>query len=442
MPALLIVAFLSLRFAGTNKSEAHEARQALVLDSLHESGKQSKHFTVAQRIDALYKDYNKYKGYNCAVLVAKGDDILLARGYGYADYGKKKPLDAHTSFRLASVSKPITATAALMLFDDGKLDLQKPVSDYLPGFPYEKITVEMLLCHRSGLPNYMYFVGDYLKGRKIKVLSNDDVLNMIVRHKPSLTFKPGRRFQYSNTNYALLVNIIEKQSGMPFGKFLQENIFTPMQMRDSYLLTDNACTDNVACAYTYGYERINDDYLDGVVGDKGICCSVTDLYKFHLGLERNLLLKPETKDMAYTPRSFEKKGARNYGYGWRMKKQDNGTNVIFHNGWWHGFNNVYYRRPADSTVVIVLSNKLNMGVYKIDKLLGILDGKEQSWDTEESEIAAKPVRQKQSLKKTAKKSTAKSTAKKATAKTSSSKKTASTKSSSTKAKETTGTKKT
>jgi CubicO group peptidase (beta-lactamase class C family) len=356
VPGLLIVGLLSLRFVGTNQTEASVVRQHLELDSLHEIRTQSKHYDIAQRIDALYRDLNKRRGYNCAVLVARGEEILLARGYGYADYRKNKQLDAHTSFRLASVSKPITATAALMLYDRGDLELQKKVSDYLPGFPYDNITVEMLLCHRSGLPNYMYFVGDYIKGRKPSVITNDDVLQMLIRHKPSLKFNPGKRFQYSNTNYSLLVNIIEKVTGVPYAEFLQENIFMPMHMQDSYLVTGKACTNNVACAYTHGFAKINDDYLDGVVGDKGICCSVTDLYKFHLGLERGLLLKPETKKMAYEPRSFEKKGKNNYGYGWRMKMPEHGDTVIYHNGWWHGYNTLFYRRMADSTVVIVLSN--------------------------------------------------------------------------------------
>jgi len=406
VPALLIVAFLSLRFAGTKQSDAQVSVQHLRLDSmnlLHASGKYE---DVAQRIGSLYDGYNKTKGYNCEVFVAKGSDVVFSRGYGYANYRDKKELNEHTAFRLASTSKPITATAALMLYDRGQLDLQKPVSDYLTGFPYQNITVEMLLCHRSGLPNYMYFAGDYLKGTRPSVVTNDDVLQMLVQHKPTLKFKPGTHFQYSNTNYSLLASIIEKQSGMPFGKFLQDNIFGPMQMTDSYLLTDKACTDNVACAYTYGFDPIGDDYLDGVVGDKGICASAIDLYKFHLGLERGLLLKPATKKMAYAPRSFEKAGDRNYGYGWRMKMEPNDT-VIYHNGWWHGYNNVFYRRPSDSTVVIVLSNKLNMGVYKIDPLLSILDGKEQTFGSDDNEnTEAKPVNAAQPV---AKKSPAKKT---------------------------------
>ena len=106
--------------------------------------------------------------------------------------------------------------------------------------------------------------------------------------------------------------------------------------------------------------------------------------------------------MAYEPRSFEKKGKRNYGYGWRTKMND-GDTIIYHNGWWHGFNNVFYRRPSDSTVVIVLSNKLNMGVYRIDKLLNILDGNEKTFDGDDNDsdddVVAKPVKQK-SISKT------------------------------------------
>jgi CubicO group peptidase (beta-lactamase class C family) len=188
---------------------------------------------------------------------------------------------------------------------------------------------------------------------------------------------------YSNTNYCLLASIVEKVSGKSFSEYLKQEIFSPLQMNDSYVLTDKPKIENVAKAYTHGFAALDQDYLDGVVGDKGICASVADLYKFHLALKQGVLLKKETLAEAYKPRSFEKKGDKNYGYGWRMKKQDAGDYIIYHNGWWRGFNTLFFRRLSDNTVVIILNNKLNKGIYRITPILEILDGMKSEFDSED-----------------------------------------------------------
>ncbi len=355
----------------------------LSVDSTYEITSDPAFAPLAMRLDSLFCSLQKKNGYNCSVLIARGDKILIQKGYGFSDYHTKDALNKHTSFQLASVSKPITATAILILWERGKIDINKKVSDYIEGFPYDDITVEMLLDHRSGLPNYMHFCDQYVNDKTGHLTNNEDIINILGQYKPALMFKPGQKFTYSNTNYCLLASIIERVSGKSFSEFLQQEIFNPLKMSDSFVLTDKPLHNNIAQAYTHGFAALSVDYLDGVVGDKGIYSSVADLYKFHIGLDKHILLKKETLDAAYAPRSFEKRGERNYGYGWRMKKQSGGSYLIYHNGWWRGFNTLFFRRLSDGTVVIILNNKLNKGIYRITPILEILDGYKTDFETED-----------------------------------------------------------
>jgi CubicO group peptidase (beta-lactamase class C family) len=113
-------------------------------------------------------------------------------------------------------------------------------------------------------------------------------------------------------------------------------------------------------------------FTDGVVGDKGIYSSVLDLYKWDQALYGGKLMKPEILNLAYTPQSFEQPGDRNYGLGWRMRDQPDGTRIIFHNGWWHSFNAVFNRKISDGTCIIILSNHYSQSVYKIQEIWDIL----------------------------------------------------------------------
>jgi CubicO group peptidase (beta-lactamase class C family) len=381
--AVVILLVTLLWFRACMNRETQATAHLVFNDSIPSITNNVKYHHTAVRIDSLYQYYQKKNGYNCCVLVAKDGEILLQKGYGYSDFKKKKYIDAHTSFQLASVSKPITATAILLLVQEGKIDLKDDVKKYISDFPYEGITIEQLLCHRSGLPNYMHFCDQYVKDKKSRLTNNSDIISILVKNKPKLQYKPNTHFMYSNTNYSLLASIVEIVSDKSFADFLHERIFTPLEMKDTYLVTEEVSNQDIAKAYTYGFAPISKDYLDGVLGDKGICSSVMDMYRFHLALENGLLLNKEILALAYEPRSFERKGDKNYGLGWRMKVPKDGMKIIYHNGWWKGYNNLFYRRLEDSTVVIVLSNKLNKAIYKIENVLKILDGNSNSFDSEE-----------------------------------------------------------
>ena len=346
-----------------------------------------KELDIISGLDSIFACRVEKTCFNGCVLVAKKGRIIYRKAMGFADHGTKKMLNLNSSFQLASASKPFTATAVLMLAEEGKLKLDDTLQKFIPKFPYKGITVRMLLCHRSGLPNYMYFAGDYFTDSDTP-LSNEQVINCMISNKPARHDPPGKKFEYCNTNYCLLASIIEKASGVKYADFIQKNIFDALNMKNSFVLDlVNGKDDR---EHTKGYEgskwkdaEVN--MLDGVLGDKNIFSSVYDMFIFDRALYTGKLLKPATLAEAYKGYSHEKPGARNYGLGWRLMEKRGERKIIYHNGWWHGYNSLFFRRPDDETVIIVLCNHNNKSTYQVKDLLQVLDNDTASSDLEKEE---------------------------------------------------------
>lgn len=325
------------------------------------------------RIDTLFQKLYKANAFNGNVLIAKNNQIIYQKSFGYAIKENNTPLSDSSLFQLASVSKVITGIGVLMLYEQGKLKLEQKVDEILPGFPYKDVTVKHLLAHRSGLPNYTYFCCEYLKNDETQ-LSNQQVLDLMIQHQPKQYFKQGLRFNYSNTNYAVLALIIEKISGKSYSSFLQEELFNPLGMKHTYTLpTLDFMNKHLTFGYTMSYKRVANDRFDGVVGDKGIYTTTHDLFLLSAALYQGKLLSKATQEMAFSPNSPEKKQS-NYGLGWRMRDFDSPNKDVFHNGWWHGYRTSFHRRLKDSLTVIVLSNRLNKSVYATWRIYGAIDG--------------------------------------------------------------------
>ena len=173
-----------------------------------------------------------------AYLLPKKGGVIFEAYHGFFNLNKKDSLTPHSAFHLASVSKTFTAMATLKLVQMGKLSLDDDLKKFFPGFPYDNITVKLLLSHRSGLPNYIYFM-EKLGWDTHKYCSNEDVLSYLIKYKPNPNSKPNTHFTYCNTNYALLGLIIEKASGESYADFLQKEFFTPLHMDDTYVFNMN-----------------------------------------------------------------------------------------------------------------------------------------------------------------------------------------------------------
>jgi CubicO group peptidase (beta-lactamase class C family) len=309
------------------------------------------------------------RGFNGAMLVAKNGRVVFEKYHGYFDLLKKDSLNEHSAFHLASVSKTFTAMAVLKLAELGKLNLDDDLKQYFPNFPYDGITTRMLLNHRSGLPNYLYFM-EQLGWDKKTFCDNSDVLDYLVKFKPPLSHLPNTHFSYCNTNYTLLALIIEKASGKTFAEFLQHTFFTPLKMNDTYVFSLSD-TQRAMPSYNWRGQPEPLTFLDKCYGDKNIYSTPRDLLKWDQALYSNKLFTQETLEAAFRPYSNEKPGIRNYGYGWRMNIYPNGKKIIFHGGWWHGNNTMLMRLTQDSATIIILGNKYNRNVYQAKKMANI-----------------------------------------------------------------------
>ncbi len=324
--------------------------------------------------NAVKDYYEKYlvgRGFNGGILVAKKGRVIFEDYHGFYNLQKKDSLSKHSPFHLASVSKTFTAMAALKLTEMGKLSLDDDVKKYFPEFPYDGVTIKMLLSHRSGLPNYIYFM-EKLGWNKKQYCSNKDMLDYIIKYKPPMAGKPGAHFTYCNTNYALLGLIIEKASGQTYADFLQKNFFTPLRMNDTYVFT-KADSATAMPSYDWRGRQEGLTFLDTGFGDKNIYSTPEDLLKWDQAMYNNQIFSKQTLEAAFTPYSNEKPGIRNYGYGWRMNVYPNGKKIIYHNGWWHGSNTVFIRMIQDSVTIIVLGNKYNRSIYESKKMAEIFD---------------------------------------------------------------------
>ncbi|TDB68952.1 serine hydrolase domain-containing protein [Arundinibacter roseus] len=359
---------------GSPLTAEQEATIRLKIDATHKVG----------QIEEIFRK-KRLSGFNGNVLIAQKGVVLYEKSFGYSHLRDKDTLRSQHAFQLASLSKPFTAVAILKLYEAKKVRLEDSIQHFFPDFPYRAITIKDLLCHRSGLPNYTYAFMDSVRHGK-KYPSNLDVMRWFATVKPTPVpyNRPNRSFNYSNTNYLVLAAIVEKVSGVTFEAYLQKQILAPLGMTHTFLNTNAA--DSTLPFRTVGHQygrEVPKDYYDEVVGDKGLYSTTGDLYRFYKGLTANCLLSRKTMREAFSPRSFERKGMKNYGYGFRMHLDEREeARYIYHGGWWKGYNTMMWMNPADDFIIIILSNSYNRSVYQIKELLDILHGQVQTDDIE------------------------------------------------------------
>jgi CubicO group peptidase (beta-lactamase class C family) len=323
---------------------------------------------MIERLDSFYK-VQVHQGFNGSVLIGHDGKIIYERYFGLARRETKMPLGPFVASQLASTSKTFTGAAILYLHQHNYLNINDPVRNYLPSFPYSGITVKMLLDHRSGLPDYQKWTKAYVKDMNAP-MSNDEMLSVFARYKPKPLTKPNTHFDYCNSNFALLANIIEKVTEMKYEDFMRRYVFEPLGMQHTFIYhTPMQLPENATYTYKANWTKWPLSFADGVVGDKGVYSTVRDMYRWDQSFYKHTLLSEKTTDLAYQPCSFERPGIKNYGLGWRMLCFPSGNKVIYHNGWWHGNNTVFYRFVNENLTFIVLGNKYNNGIYRQPKVL-------------------------------------------------------------------------
>ncbi len=316
----------------------------------------------ADKIDKLISTYAEYGKFNGSVLVAEKGKVIYQKGLGLADMEWNVPNRPATKFRLGSITKQFTAMLIMQLVEQGKLKLDIPISTYLPDYPKKSgdiITIHHLLTHSSGIPNITSFRG-FMKDISRNSYSPQQLVHLFA--DSALQFKPGERNSYSNSGYMLLGYIIEKITGKSYEQVLQENIFTPLNMKNSGYDLSRPLLKNRARGYEKnGRLYINANFIDMSVpyAAGALYSTVEDLYLWDQALYGNQLLRKENMDLLFI--KHIPAGGGHYGYGWNIYKMPLGNtaeriDVIGHGGGIDGFNTQLIRMPSDKSFIVLLNN--------------------------------------------------------------------------------------
>jgi len=310
----------------------------------------------ASRVTALFAHFDQGVQPGAAVMVVKDGEIVYSHGFGYADLERRRRIDADAPFRLASVSKQFTAMAIMVLAEDGKLDYDDPVVDYIPALAkYPGVTIRHLLTHTGGLPDY-YDTIDTSDGRR--PVTADMPAELAAIGTPD--FVPGEKYEYSNPGYEMLALVVEKASGMPFRDFMKKRVFAPAGMDDSVIRDEsNPEIANRVIGYEPngdGYAEDDDNLLNYIIGSGGMYATLEDFLAWDTALYRNSVVSAETLAQAYTRHRLNNGEEIDYGFGWRID-QHRGHQRVAHGGSWVGFRTGIARYRDEKLAVVVLMNR-------------------------------------------------------------------------------------
>lgn len=365
---------------------------------------------------------------NGTMLVAIRDTVLVEHAYGelrvtgeppHRNVPESNRMTETTLFDLASISKQFTAVAVLQLCAQGKINLDDTITKYFPNLPYKGVTVKHLLTHTTGIPEYFKF--KYTVYGSVAFVDNEHLLRVLEKQKYAKTFATGTRFEYVNTNYAILAALVAEVSGVPFEEYVHEHIFKPAGMDNTFFFTELVGIDA-----THGrtYPNVKDpkaesvsvnllprgevvdlpiarghrkvavvaayDRLNGVLGDKGVYSNVEDMLRWANAFFIDCKILPkEWVDFASQRENQLADGTLPksiYGYGYRIEESPEHGKLVYHGGLWNGFQNLFLYRPSDNAVIIFLSNLYNKAhVGRSAEMLNILDGIQDGETTQDDE---------------------------------------------------------
>lgn len=360
---------------------------------------------------------------NGVMLVAVRDTVLIEYAYGELkltgepprrDVPENNRITETTLFDLASISKQFTAVSVLQLCAQGKISLDDTITLYFPNLPYRGVTIKHLLTHTSGIPEYFKF--KYTVYGSAAFVDNQHLLQVLEKQKYAKTFQTGTKFEYVNTNYAILAALVAQVSGMPFEEYVHENIFKPAGMENTCFFTEIVGIDAkhgkkyadvdpksedvnvkplpsdvpIAIGHRKGGVLAKYDRLNGVLGDKGIYSNVEDMLRWANAMFVDYKILPkEWVDLASQRENQLKNGtlpASIYGYGYRIEESPEHGKLVYHGGLWNGFQNLFLYRPSDNVVIIFLSNLYNKAhAGRSNQMLNILDGIQDNEEVTEEE---------------------------------------------------------
>jgi len=341
-----------------------------------------------QQLDSVFGVLARQNQFNGSVLIADKGKVMLKKGYGLTNEQTRSLNNPQTIFELASCSKQFTAAAIVLLKRQGKLGYEDKIGKFIPelGF-WDKVTVQDLLRHTSGLPSFMGDMQDVWDHTKIA--TNTDMINFYAKRRDTLEFEPRSRHQYNNTNYALLACIIERASGKTYADFLTDNIFSPLKMKSTFVYNRREHPrklKNYATGYVWAQGSFDkvvsedpayDDklvyYMDGIVGHAKVNSNVEDLFRWVSSLKTNsLFTQKEFDEMTEVGKTTSGKSIP-YGYGFDVSKREDRFS-FGHTGNWDGYVSFIYQNMVTDRTIIILEN-FKLGTYPFKNINEILDNR-------------------------------------------------------------------
>lgn len=320
------------------------------------------------RIDTIMSIYHRMNQFNGTVLIGYDNKILFEKGFGLANREKNIPNNINTQFRIGSTSKQFTCMLIMQLAAEGRLSVKDSVGKFIPAFIHSGITLEQLMTHQSGIPNYTNNP-EYLA----KIIEKKYHLDELVTNFCSdpLEFAPGTAFRYSNSGYLVLALIIEKLTGKTYGDVLKEKIFVPLEMTSSFFVPTSP-SNYLAIGYVNDQPELS-YAVENIAGAGAITSTCRDLLKWNEALTNNKLLPKDEMSEIFTRRVEWKEWAADYGYGWMLDRSQfevaRKHEIQYHPGTEPGFYSMFIRQPDKGIVIILLNNSGEFPRFDMSELL-------------------------------------------------------------------------
>ena len=324
------------------------------------------------RVAALLADYDAPDRPGACVLARHRGAVIFERCVGMAELETAQRATPETNFRLASVTKQLTATAVMRLVEQGRLSVTTTLREVFPDFPpwADDVTVHRLLTHTAGLVDYE----DVMPPGDAQIL-DAGVLDLL-RAQDSTYFPPGSAFRYSNSAYAVLAQIVEARAGRPFADVLATEVFQPLGMTGTVAFeAGRSSVAHRAFGYSAGEDgawiRTDQSTTSAVLGDGGVYSSLRDLNRWLEVVEgRRALLDSSLVSAVFTEARTNDGRGVGYGYGWFLDSVG-GRRRIRHEGSTMGFRNAVQRFPAEDLTVLFLSNRNDVEPALVDSLVAV-----------------------------------------------------------------------
>jgi CubicO group peptidase (beta-lactamase class C family) len=333
-------------------------------------------------IDSLINLFIKNNCFNGDMLITVDDKTFYERAVGYRDNQTKEKLKHNSIFNIGSISKPFTSVAILQLQEKNLLNINDRVKKYIPEFPFDSISIKHLLSHTSGITTDIDFLEDIDLN---KHLSNDSIVNLLIKYKVQLLFAPGSDWGYSNIGYAILAVIVDRVSKQKFSDYALEHIFIPASMKRTFIPADKIVEkwlpknvsskdlleghmyDNITSCNVVNIDSVKSyqHYDHYFIGSGNIYSCVYDLEKFDSALRNNILLTNASQELAYTPfvltngdtaKDMRAPIKSYYGLGWFISIDKSWGKIIWHKGRSFGSRSVYLRNPSKKQTVTFTDN--------------------------------------------------------------------------------------